>query len=290
MNSGFYTALGTPFDENGNFIAESFTKHIEDQICAGASGLLIMGSMGIEPYVKESEYIKVARTGAEAARGRCPIFIGVMDNSVSRIKDKIDSLSGLKIDGIVTTAPFYYAVNQNEIIRFFTLIAAYSGFPVYIYDLPEVTNIKVDVNIIDMLSKNNNIKGIKTGDIFTARVLTRKLARNDFSVFFSGLDVFDIAYKYGIMMNLDGMFVCTAPLATMMYANLKNGEYGKAAFYLDQILELRDIFVSVGVFSGFSYAMNLLGYEGRFSPDYCIELKEDQAERVMNCMKKINLI
>ena len=29
MKKGFYTALGTPFDKEGNFLAESMTRHIE---------------------------------------------------------------------------------------------------------------------------------------------------------------------------------------------------------------------------------------------------------------------
>ena len=47
LEKGFYTALGTPLDESGNLVADSLTKHINQQIDAGASGLLLMGSMGI---------------------------------------------------------------------------------------------------------------------------------------------------------------------------------------------------------------------------------------------------
>ena len=40
MNKGFYTALGTPLDSQGNFCPESMTRQIEMQIDAGVSGLL----------------------------------------------------------------------------------------------------------------------------------------------------------------------------------------------------------------------------------------------------------
>lgn len=77
-------ALGTPLDESGNFIASSFKKHVEDQIVTGAAGLLVMGSMGIQPCIKDSECPKVAAAAAEAAKGACPVLVGVMDNSVGR--------------------------------------------------------------------------------------------------------------------------------------------------------------------------------------------------------------
>ena len=48
MRPGFVPALGTPLDKDGNVIEASLKKHINDQIEAGAVGLLCMGSMGIE--------------------------------------------------------------------------------------------------------------------------------------------------------------------------------------------------------------------------------------------------
>ena len=50
MKAGFVTALGTPLDKDGNLMVESYKKEIEDQIQAGAAGLLVMGSMGHTLY------------------------------------------------------------------------------------------------------------------------------------------------------------------------------------------------------------------------------------------------
>ena len=47
IEKGFVPALGTPLDKDGNLMAESYKKQIEDQINAGASAILSMGSMGI---------------------------------------------------------------------------------------------------------------------------------------------------------------------------------------------------------------------------------------------------
>ena len=69
MNKGFYTALGTPIDLQGNFNPESMALQIEQQIEAGVSGLLVMGSMGNMTYLKNAEYPKVAACAAAAAKG-----------------------------------------------------------------------------------------------------------------------------------------------------------------------------------------------------------------------------
>ena len=59
MKPGFVPALGTPLDENGNLLVDSFKKQINDQINAGAVGLLALGSMGIEAFIKVGKLLKV---------------------------------------------------------------------------------------------------------------------------------------------------------------------------------------------------------------------------------------
>jgi len=291
MKNGFYTALGTPLDSSDNLCAKSFAKQVEDQVAAGASGILIMGSMGIGPFIKDSEFAKVAKVGCEAAKGACSAFVGVMDVSVTRVLEKIDALKGMKIDGVVATAPYYFTSSQDEIVSYFEKIAAKSAFPVYMYDLPGVTKAAISVKTVEHLMKNKNIKGIKSGNMVTARLLTQNPNRpDDFSVLYSGLDTFDIAYHGGIRRNLDGMFACTPKIATNMYNCLANSEYEQAAGYLDDILTLRDCLAANNIMESFGYVMNLLGYEGRYSPDYTPSLTNAQREVVMACLKKCKAI
>lgn len=292
MNKGYYTALGTPLDGMGNVIESSLRKHVVDQVNAGASGLLAMGSMGIQPMIKDDQFVKVAKITAEAAEGKTPVFVGVMDNSIARVKARIDSLSGLQIDGVVATTPYYYTLSQDEVLRFFTALAEASAFPVYLYDLPGVTKTKIAASTAQKLMSVPNIAGIKSGDLPTIRTLARALpdTNPDFQLLFSGLDVFDAAYGYGIDKNLDGMFSCTVPLNERLYSSLAAGDKKGAAEALDGILLLRDTFVEVNVLAGFTYAMNVQGYEGSFSADYSAALSEQQARKVHECMEKLGLI
>ena len=106
MKKGFYTALGTPIDLQGNFNPESMSRQIEQQIEAGASGLLVMGSMGQMTYIKQDEYAKVAAESVKAAKGRIPVLVGVTDVSIHRVMDRVEALKDIDgIDGIVSTVP-----------------------------------------------------------------------------------------------------------------------------------------------------------------------------------------
>lgn len=79
MKAGFIPALGTPLDKDGNLVLESYKKQIEDQINAGAVGILCMGSMGQQPYIRQEVCLDVAKAAVEAAAGRVPVYVGAMD-------------------------------------------------------------------------------------------------------------------------------------------------------------------------------------------------------------------
>lgn len=293
MKKGFYTALGTPVDENGNFCPESMTKQIEQQIEAGASGLLVMGSMGNEAYLRNVDYPKVAACSAKAAKGAVPVLVGVTDVSVGRVMDRVEALSGIEgIDGIVSTVPYYATVNQSEIVEFYTGIADAAKSPVYLYDLAPVTKAATLPATVQKLWNHQNIKGIKSGNLVTQRILMRAEDRPaDFVQMFSGLDVFDVAYKYGIDYNLDGMFACTPKTAQKMYKALEAGDMATAGAALDGILDLRDLFLDTPcLMMAFSHAMNLLGCAGNFGVDYQKDVSEADKARVADAMKKLGEI
>ena len=114
MKPGFVPALGTPLDKNGQLLVDSYKKQICDQIDAGAVGLLCMGSMGIQAYLKNDVYPVVAKTAVEAAAGRVPVFVGAMDCSIARAKDRMAAMEALPIDGFVFTAPYYSPCKEPQ--------------------------------------------------------------------------------------------------------------------------------------------------------------------------------
>lgn len=287
MNKGFYTALGTPLDAEGQLLVGSMRKQTDDQIVNGASGLLVMGSMGNLSSIRDCEYANVARSCMDATAKRCPLFVGVMDTAAGRVKDRIDALKGMNIDGVVATAPYYYLASQDDIISFYRQIADYSPFPVYLYDLPGVVKTAIAPATVKTLMKHDNIKGIKTGVAETAKsIFNDSEYKSDFSLFFSGLDIFDIAYHYGIDRNLDGMFAAMPVVSGAMYKALAQGDLAKGTEYLKTVIALRTAFISVGIWTGFTAGMNLLGYEGNFGPDYVKVPTEKEREIIAACIKE----
>ena len=265
LKNGFYTALGTPLTEDGKIIEAALKKHIDQQIDAGAAGLLLMGSMGIEASVPHSEYKKTVDIAIEANNGRVPLFVGAMDNSVARVRERLEMIgAGKKIDGIVVTVPFYAVPREADAIHWFEQITNASPYPVYIYDLPGVTQFRISMNIIRALIGHKNVKGMKSANWELIKEIERKYPEAEFECLYSGLDSFDHANVLGIKKNLDGMFCCTPENGKAMYECLQNGDIVGARRHLDNILLLRDTMLANGLMRCFTYCMNLLGIEGNF--------------------------
>lgn len=287
LANGFYTALGTPLDKEGNLCEASLKRHISQQIEAGASGLLLMGSMGIEAYIKNSAYAKAVKAAVEENNGRVPLFVGAMDNSIAKVMEKIELMGDVDIQGVVLTVPFYSAVNDEEAINWFLTIADKSPYPIYAYDLPSSAKYKMNINVISKLIGHKNFKGIKTADWELIKAIGRKFPDSDFECLYSGLDSFDYANVMGIHKNLDGMFACTPKNARKMYDCLAVNDFAGARKYLDNILLLRDTMLKHRLMSSFSHCMNLLGCEGSFYQDYRLDATDEGKKIVADTMKQI---
>ncbi len=289
MKSGFIPALGTPLDKNGELCVESYKKQIADQIDENAIGLLCMGSMGQQPYIRQNVCPIVAKTAIEAADGKVPVYVGAMDNSIARVKERMASMEELDIAAFVLTTPYYYASTKEQLINFFKTVASSTKHNIMLYDLAVVTQTKLTYDIVlELINEIPNLIGIKSADI----QMFRKLKLNpqvpkDFLTVYSGLDTFDIAYKWGIDKCLDGMLSCTPKTTGNLFKAMENGDYDKAAEYLDSITDLRDLFVACDLWPSFSTAMNLLGYEGNFAVDYTSPIKEENIPKIKDALLKM---
>lgn len=278
LKSGFFCALGTPLDADGRLLAQSYAKHIEQQIENGASGVLSMGTMGMQGCVRTDQFQRVAATAAEAAAGRVPVMVGAFDNSLARVHERLDQLKGLDV-AIVLTAPYYFDLSRTCAMKYFRDAADYWKGDMYIYDHPWTARYKCNLDDMLELAKLPNIKGIKTGDLVLLKSLMDAKLRDDFTPIFSNSDLFVVGRPFGVDHYLDGIFACfpkTAGKAERAYAA---GDFATGKALLDSIMHARDEMFVMGIWPSFSAAMNLLGCEGCFAPDYDTDFDDASLEK-----------
>lgn len=288
MRKGMVPALGTPLDEQGNLLAESYEKQIERMIEAGSVALLCMGSMGQQAFIRNEVCVQVAETAVKATRGRVPIFVGVMDNSIVRAKQRVASMAHLDIDAFVSTTPYYEIDTQAQVLHYFREVAASTKHGLILYDLPGVTKFKITYDMVCSLHRDvPNLKGIKSADLNMLRKIRLNPEMCGMKIYYSGLDSFDIAYLWGIGNVLDGMPTCTPVNTEKMMRALDADDYVEAAHYLDNIIALRDFFLDNDLWPCYSAAMNMLGFAGKHAPDWALPLSKETEAAVLAEMQRI---
>ena len=199
MFKGCCTALVTPFDENGDVNYEMFERIIEQQIKAGVSALLFLGTTGESPALSEKEQEEIVRFAVKIVRKRLPVLVGGGSNSTQKTIDKCLRFKVLGADGFLIVSPYYNKATQEGLYLHYKAIADAVQSPIIIYNVPSRTGVNIQPSTITRLSEEKNIVGIKqaSGNIDEVMEIIAG-CKNGFSVF-SGED--SLTYT---MMQLGG--------------------------------------------------------------------------------------
>ena len=291
MKNGFYTALGTPYLPDGTLAEAGYRKEIEQQIEAGASGVLAMGTMGLLGCVPEAEYERVIRVACDAVAGRVRVLVGATDNSLTRVKARIDIINKYPVDVVVLTPPYYDRLNNDLLVEFLTKCAAMTDKDVYLYDHVGISQHKLNFAQVKKLAQIPNLKGIKSADLVLIKALhDDPEIKEDFMPIFSGSDLFGVANQYGIKNYLDGIFSCFPATIGKIQKCFDAEDYEGAKYWLKMMMDARDDMLAGGLWPMFSYAMNLLGCAGLFGHDYDPPATEKQKAATEAIMKRLGEI
>lgn len=291
MKNGFYTALGTPYLPDGTLAEAGYRKEIEQQIQAGASGVLVMGTMGLLGCVPEAEYERVIRVACDAVKGRVRVLVGATDNSLTRVKARMDIINKYPVDVVVLTPPYYDQLDNDLLVEFLSKCAAMTDKDVYLYDHVGITQHKLNYAMVKKLAEVPNLRGIKSADLVLIKALhDDPEIKKDFMPIFSGSDLFGVANQYGIKNYLDGIFSCFPATIGKVQACFDKEDYEGAKYWLKMMMDARDDMLAGGLWPMFSYAMNLLGCEGLFGHDYDPPATEKQKAATEEIMKRLGEI
>lgn len=174
---GVFTALVTPFSDDGSVDLHKFESLINDQIRNGVHGLVVCGTTGESPCLSEEESFGLIKSAVDISAGRVSVIAGVGSNNTS--KTCIDAVKAqeLGVDGVLVIAPYYNKPSKEGIIAHFTEIDSKISIPIIVYNHPGRTGIDVDVETLVHLSKLKNVVGVKdvSGDPSRVLDVSRKI-------------------------------------------------------------------------------------------------------------------
>ncbi|MBB5425540.1 4-hydroxy-tetrahydrodipicolinate synthase [Paraburkholderia atlantica] len=200
--SGIWIPLITPFADGAvdHAALRALVRRYAD---AGVAGLVALGTTGEPATLDAAEQDAVLATILDAAQAHAnaanatdaqrrplPVLVGVSGNHTASMRARIEQLNPLPIAGVLIAAPYYTRPAQDGIVAHFSALADASAHPVVLYDIPQRTGVRLELDTLLTLAAHPRIQAIKdcAGSLDTTLALIRDgrlqvLAGNDIEVF-----------------------------------------------------------------------------------------------------------
>ncbi len=183
---GSLVALVTPLNEDGSVDYDSLKKLIDWHIDEGTNGIVSVGTTGESATLNVKEHLDVIDFTIKHVGKRIPVIAGTGANATNEAIELSQEAKLKGADYVLLVTPYYNKPNQNGLIRHYEEIASKVDIPQILYNVPSRTACDLKPSSVEILSKHQNIIGIKEAvdDFQRIRELINiTQISDDFSVF-----------------------------------------------------------------------------------------------------------
>lgn len=180
--SGAYTALVTPFSQDGSEVDfTAYEKHLELQIAGGISGLVPCGTTGEVPNLSDAEQRELISRTKKVARGRAVVLAGTGSNNTKKSIEGAKAAVEAGADAVMIVMPYYSKPTQEGLFQHVRAIAGSIGsVPVVLYNIPGRSMVELSVDTtLRVLDACPNVVGFKdaTGNVLHCQELLLRAKR-----------------------------------------------------------------------------------------------------------------
>ena len=158
---GSLVALVTPMDLDGQVDFDSLEKLIEWHIANDTNGIVSVGTTGESATLTVDEHLKVIEHTVKCVKGRIPVIAGSGSNSTAQAIETTIESQKLGADFSLLVTPYYNRPNQKGLIEHYIKIAESCNIKQILYNVPSRTACDILPETVKILSKHQNIIGIK---------------------------------------------------------------------------------------------------------------------------------
>ena len=183
---GSLVALVTPLNEDGSVDYDSLEKLIDWHIDEGTNGIVSVGTTGESATLNVKEHLDVIDFTIKHVGKRIPVIAGTGANATNEAIELSQEAKLKGADYVLLVTPYYNKPNQNGLIKHYEEIANKVDIPQILYNVPSRTACDLKPSSVEILSKHQNIIGIKEAvDDFQRikELINITQISDDFSVF-----------------------------------------------------------------------------------------------------------
>lgn len=266
---GLFSALLTPFNEDGSINFDSLEKLVEFNLQNGIDGFYVGGSTGEGLLLSPEERMQVFECVKKANKGRATLIAHVGTICTLDAIKMAKKAEELEYDAISAVAPYYYGFTLDAVLGYYNDIVNSTSLPMIIYNFPNSGGFSLTKEIANKLFENEKFIGIKhtSGDMFTLNQF-KTLARE--IVVYNG---FDETLLAGLSMGADGAIGSTYNFMGKKFKKIMNcfnsGEIETAKALQNEANEIICEMIKYGVFQSEKAILTEMGIDmGQCRPPF----------------------
>lgn len=165
--SGVFPAMTTQFTRQLALDVGATCRHVETMIAAGASGIVMLGSLGENLALDAAEKIQVVGAAVATARGRVPVISGVIETSTLAACRYAENAAKAGAAGLMVLPAMVYRADARETLTHYRSVARAADLPVICYNNPLAYHIDITPSMFADLADDERFVAIKesSGDV-----------------------------------------------------------------------------------------------------------------------------
>ena len=199
--AGVFPALTTQFRPDQSLDLDATARHIEVMLQNGATGLVMLGSLGENVALEPEEKRKVMEMTIRTVAGRVPVLSGISETSTAAAVSYARDMEKLGADGVMVLPAMVYKSDPRETMTHFRTVARATGLPVLVYNNPVSYGVDITPKMFAELADEKNLVAIKESSADVRRITDILNEVGDRYTIFTGVD--DLALE-SIMLGAKG--------------------------------------------------------------------------------------
>lgn len=161
---GIWPAMPSPLTPDFEIDVAGTKQVVDFLIENGVHGLSALGSTGECAGLSHAQRRALLVATIDAAAGRVPVMGGANGTHFEEIIGDLEMCAEVGAVGALVPPPFYYPLSDAAVADFFTALADRSPTPIFLYHIPRMTKVAINVPVVEQLARHPNIVGLKDSD------------------------------------------------------------------------------------------------------------------------------
>ena len=290
---GVIPPVATPFKSNGEIDFTAYESNLKKWVEKGVNGILAFGSNGETVHLTQDEKIELVKKSSEVLPEDKLLIAGSGGLTPEETIELTNRAAKQGADVALVITPYFYSSNMTEkaLIKYYEEVAAKAEIPIMLYNVPKYTGIKIPLEVIAELSKNENIIGMKdsSGDItYLAQIM--EVSAEDFDPLVGTANAFYPALTLGVQGGILAL-ANIAPAECVKVLNLvKENKLDKARKLYTKLIPTNKAVTAKYGIPGLKAAMDKLGYYGGKPRKPLITLDDKEKEELFSTLEKADLL